>query len=92
MDKYDISRWKPLSSEAFSNELAMICVIDEDLGELKGVIENLPDGRIRIVFTAEVVEKAGEAPLDDTYLMMIYSPEQNKTNHFVRSDVRLAVP
>jgi len=95
MDTYDLARWAPLSAENFIAQLTQTAYTAVEPESLScAPFELLPDGRLRIIFNAEVytqmaTDQTPPTSENEPYLMLLHNPETGKTHHFVRSDAHL---
>lgn len=87
---YDVAKWRPITPEAFMDLLGTSTLL-ENKETIVNKLEFLEDGRMRIVFLAEVKRPdMPERSFESPYLMQLYHPETGKSVCFQRGDVELA--
>lgn len=87
---YDVANWKPITHKVFCEELGNATLTGDDPNELKLIVEDLGDGRVRTVVHALCNLSDGRGIQQHPYLMMIHSTEDGGTVCFL-SDESLSI-
>lgn len=93
---YDLSRWKPLTTQRFAELLGACTTTFDEPDQLVTKVEGLPDGRVRLVTCAMLITSEGTDAMPPKaehapYLMQLYSPERGESFYFMRTDADLAL-